>query len=1106
MMNTRLSPWLAVALGFTCCSVTVAESGVPRWDARGVGLLPQQGIACLDVAEDGSQTAVGTFASPGDPNVFVFDADGRFVRSHVVGQRAIAQVSLSGRRRLHAICTMPDGRAGDVPTVFACGEAITAIPSGLGEPGYPRTIFHYGDHSNHAGVQLGSTRDRNVVLYGNQLLWLGDSGIQAALTVQLPSSSEAVAIVLATHSSGAAVAGFGVLKNRTNPPEANLFLVYPGEKQARWKRPAVNNVGTCQAAEKGLYGAPALQEAAREELPQHDVPIVGPLSLAVGRGPALTRIASADYPGWQRWIRSSATGREQGYGTRFMPAAATVSVYDAEGALIRRFGPEQFGRPCWLDLAFLPGDQLLLAYPHHWACRGLAGQPHLPADDDARTVWLLDVERGDVCSLELPQAIADAAVDSAGRIAVTDWDGRLYLLTADNFRSGRLPAGIDLGGPALVRSHPRGWVVGRSSGLILFLDAAGKTVRQFDLSDGKQTLVDSQPWIVNATAQKINDGLWQLPGGRVESDLGGQWVIEGPDGLILIEGHAGLSFERERKAIEAAGLDPNQVKYVLTTHEHGDHSPGAYLWRVTTGAKFLCSEEMAYTLQHHIPQSTGYGLHPPVPTDVRVKADEDLDLCGVRVRAVRLPGHTFGSMGWMFERGGKKYVAIGDLIMPGGVLGYSGSINFSGTDVLASLRKLEALNADFILPGHGPVTSPERYIAAGIGMGRHVGWGKIRPEAPDPRYHMNQQNVLVVAWNLDGTSADFGDLNGDGWPDVAVVVPDSRGAVVKLFLNHRGKFTDTPDLELPVPGVNEPSKLRVRELNGDGRPDLFVGGRSSALLLSREKFPLFESISLSVAEGNHARRIDLAGAGQPDIVVDAKFGRFARVGPRMNGAAHTHEMSPNVTGPYLDVWSGDINGDGGSDLVFSYGQVFLRSADGKLPAEPTFQLPAAEDRDWCYFAVGDFNADARPDLAFFTAPQEVPSASVFYNTGQSAAPFPLTASATFDLADPPGERKNQHPYLRDSVTVADWNRDGTLDLVIGKGQDNAVLIIAGGPNGLDYAGRTKIALDYRLHYETGLFVGDFNGDEKPDIACLGYTNTGVGSGGPLAVYIYIQQR
>ena len=171
--------------------------------------------------------------------------------------------------------------------------------------------------------------------------------------------------------------------------------------------------------------------------------------------------------------------------------------------------------------------------------------------------------------------------------------------------------------------------------------------------------------------------MWQLPGGRVESDLGGQRLVEAPDGLILIEAHAGAVVRGEWAAIKAVGLDPAHVKYVLATHEHGDHAPGAYLWRVVTGAKFVCSEEMAYTLQHHIPINSGYGFHPPVPTDIVVTEDTDLDLAGLKVRAVRIPGHTYGSMAWHFEKGGKSYVAFGDLIMPRGVLGYSGSINFS---------------------------------------------------------------------------------------------------------------------------------------------------------------------------------------------------------------------------------------------------------------------------------------------------------------------------------------------------------------------------------------------------------------------------------------------
>jgi hypothetical protein len=97
-----------------------------------------------------------------------------------------------------------------------------------------------------------------------------------------------------------------------------------------------------------------------------------------------------------------------------------------------------------------------------------------------------------------------------------------------------------------------------------------------------------------------------------------------------------------------------------------------------------------------------------------------------------------------------------------------------------------------------------------------------------------------------------------------------------------------------------------------------------------------------------------------------------------------------------------------------------------------------------------------------------------------------------------------HPLLRDAPVVCDWNGDGIDDLVVGRGQSQEVLILLGRRQGLAAKRSQKIALDYRTHYETGLFVGDFNGDGRPDLAVFGYTLTGVGWNGPPAEYIWLQ--
>jgi glyoxylase-like metal-dependent hydrolase (beta-lactamase superfamily II) len=1072
---------------------------VPRWDLRGSGPLPSQGIACLDIDSQAFAIAVGTIAPPGDPNVVLLDGDGNVIRQQHVGQRWINAVGLDSGL-IRAVCTMPAGKAGDNSEIFrSTSKDVTPADINWRRRSYPESYFHYGEHSNHVARLMTTGHSFTVAVNGDQVHWL-DSHAMAAF----PLPEAAIPIAVAVGGRGIVVVGTAVASSKSGTGPGNLHVLQSANPRMLWSRAVNKDTDEAPPLEKGRYGAPTLPDGRREALPQRDEQVGAPLAVAlhVAASPDILKVphlvAAADYQGWQRWVRSSATGKDENLGIRFVPSRPAITIYGEKGQVVRRFAPETFTHPFWCDLQFSTDGKRLIVSPHSWTCRGLAGQPLLPADDHANDLYVLDIARGSVTRLPFPDAISDVAVSEKG-VAVGCWDGRVYLLTEQNLTQRRLPTGIAVVGPALIRATRDGTrlVVAGANGVIRLLDATGREVWQTDLNKAvKPTL---KPWVDKARAMPIAAGVWQLPGGRVESDLGGQRLIEAPDGLILIEAHAGLSFESEWAAIKAVGLDPMRVKYVLATHEHGDHAPGAYLWRVVTGAQFVCGDEMAYTLQHHVPLNSGYGFHPPVPTDVKVTEDTELDLAGQKVRALRIPGHTCGSMAWLFEKGGKSFLSFGDLIMPRGVLGYSGSINFSARDVLTSLRKLQALRPDIVLPGHGSVGDPTDTLGAGIDVGVAGGWGLIRPEKPDPYFRITQPNVVVAAWNIGATSAAFGDIDGDGRPDIAIVAPSGGGALLRIFLNRGSRFADQPDHEIAVPGVKEPNKVRILPAAKGKAADLFVAGESAALLIAADKLPKYKAVPLAIRDGNQVRFINVRGRKQTLIA-----GRFSGVHLLEDGTSQPR-LTPfrlEIKGPYVDVQSVDVNGDGRPDLVTSYGHVYLRGPDGKLPAEPSLRLETAGS-DWHFLAVGDFNGDKRPDIALLTYGMHgQTTARVFYNRGKVDKPFDEKPDVVIPLN--PAQKNASFTLLRDTPVVCDWNGDGIDDLVVGRGQSQEVLILLGGRDGLDVKRSQTIALDYRTHYETGLFVGDFNGDGRPDLAVFGYTLTGVGWNGPPAAYIWLQ--
>src|SRR5215469_3270691 len=134
-------------------------------------------------------------------------------------------------------------------------------------------------------------------------------------------------------TKGWAVVG---VTTRESVPRDNLYLIDPDKKKPVWTRAANKEVEKAPAPEKGQYGTPTLPDGTRSELPQRDEKVWAPLSVAIHSAGAKKLIAVADYQGWQRWVRSSATRQEENQGLRFMPTKPTITVYDEANKVVRR--------------------------------------------------------------------------------------------------------------------------------------------------------------------------------------------------------------------------------------------------------------------------------------------------------------------------------------------------------------------------------------------------------------------------------------------------------------------------------------------------------------------------------------------------------------------------------------------------------------------------------------------------------------------------------------------------------------------------------------------------------------------------------------------------
>ncbi len=211
-------------------------------------------------------------------------------------------------------------------------------------------------------------------------------------------------------------------------------------------------------------------------------------------------------------------------------------------------------------------------------------------------------------------------------------------------------------------------------------------------------------------------------GEKIRAPLLGWLLRSGPEAILVDTGtsapevanrwHTAIQrapHQAPAAALQAAGVDPEQLRLVILTHLHWDH---CYNLECFPAARFLVQAEELRTAVHPLPtQRIPYEVGIPDLTPPWLTALNRLEVIqgdievAPGVRTVMLPGHTPGLQGVAVETSAGVHLIASDALPLYANLGGRGGDPIPPgihIDVAACLRSFERMRAvaEVILPSH----------------------------------------------------------------------------------------------------------------------------------------------------------------------------------------------------------------------------------------------------------------------------------------------------------------------------------------------------------------------------------------------------------------------
>jgi metallo-beta-lactamase class B len=190
----------------------------------------------------------------------------------------------------------------------------------------------------------------------------------------------------------------------------------------------------------------------------------------------------------------------------------------------------------------------------------------------------------------------------------------------------------------------------------------------------------------------------------------GVYLITSSEGHILIDGGVPPAAPVIEASIRKLGLDPKEIRILLTTQAHFDHVGTMAYFKKLSGARVEVMDGDVPVLESGGKADYLFGPdakyhYEPVKVDRVLKDGDEVTLGGARLTAKRTPGHTPGSTTWTMtaDEQGTKYQVVFPAsagINPGTRLVTNPSYPGIAGDYAYTLKALAAMTPDIFLGSH----------------------------------------------------------------------------------------------------------------------------------------------------------------------------------------------------------------------------------------------------------------------------------------------------------------------------------------------------------------------------------------------------------------------